>query len=153
MYVVLAQQSYLAVPVFCICYFSHYWTLGKKQLKEWGVCFGSRFGGSRWLWRRRGGRGGSWSTVTVMKQTDVQLALSILLSPGTQPRRSCCLYSGSALPTYLNLSGNNAHWHTQRWVSMVILSPVKLAMKINKHIWLSSIFQASLGYMTYGLKK
>lgn len=47
--------------------------------------------------------------VTVMKQTDVQLALSILLSSGTQPRRSCCLYSGSALPTYLNLSGNNAH--------------------------------------------
>lgn len=50
------QQSYLAVPIFWICYFSHYWILGKKQLKEWGVCFGLRFGRLRWLWR--GGRAG-----------------------------------------------------------------------------------------------
>lgn len=92
------QQSYLAVPIFWICYFSHYWILGKKQLKEWGVCFGLRFGRLRWLWRGRE----LVDCITVMKQTDgagVQLALSILLSPGKQPMRCCCLYSGSAFPT------------------------------------------------------
>lgn len=49
----------------------------------------------------------------------VQLAVSFLFSLGHKFMEWC-------KPTPLNLSGNTLNRHTQRWVSMVILNPLKL---------------------------